>query len=224
MGSLGGTILPVNMVVIGPPGAGKGTQAARIAAKRGVPKISTGDMLREAIQEGSELGLRTKPVIERGELVSDDVMTGMVEQRLDRPDARRGFILDGFPRTVAQAKALDRILTGRDPLIIVEIGVPHDELIRRMASRRICRSCGATAEPGDATCRRCGGELVLRPDDERADVRERRLQVYRRDTEPIVSYYRDRPTFRFVDGAQSPDRVTEDISAAIDSALETTGS
>ena len=113
----------MRLILLGAPASGKGTQAAVLTEKFGVPKISTGDILREAIQEGSELGLRTKPVIERGELVSDDVMTGMVEQRLDSPDARRGFVLDGFPRTVAQAKALDRILAGRNPLIIVEIEI-----------------------------------------------------------------------------------------------------
>jgi len=215
---------PLNVIVIGPPAAGKGTQAERIAVGRGVPKISTGDMLREAIQEGTELGLRAKPVIERGELVSDDVMVGIVQQRLNRADARWGFVLDGFPRTVAQAKALDRILAGRDPLIIIEIGVPDGELMRRMAARRICRSCSVNGELGDVRCRRCGGELVLRPDDESADVRARRLQVYARDTEPIVGYYRGRPTFRAVDGMQSPDRVAESIAAAIDSVLETTGS
>lgn len=224
MANVGRTILPVHMIVIGPPAAGKGTQAEHIAVGRHVPKISTGDILREAIQRGTELGLRAKATIERGELVSDDVMTAIVQQRLEHPDARRGFVLDGFPRTVAQARALDRVLAGRDPLIIIEIVVPRDELIRRMASRRICRSCGANAQPGDVTCHRCGGALVLRPDDESADVRERRLQVYARDTEPIVSYYRGRPTFRSVDGARSPDRVAEAIAAAIDSALETTGS
>ena len=212
------------MIVIGPPAGGKGTQAERIAVGRGVPKISTGDMLREAIQQGTELGLRAKGVIDRGELVSDDVMVGIVQQRLDRADARRGFVLDGFPRTVAQAKALDRILAGRAPLIIIEIGVPDDELVRRMASRRVCRACGANGEPGDVTCSRCGGELVLRPDDENADVRARRLQVYARDTGPMVNYYRGRPTFRSVDGMQSPDRVAQSIVVAIDSALETAGS
>lgn len=224
MANVGGTLVPVNMIVIGPPAAGKGTQAERVAIGRNVPKISTGDILREAIQRGTELGLRAKATIDRGELVSDDVMTAIVRQRLERPDACRGFVLDGFPRTVAQARALDRVLAGRDPLIIIELVVPREELIRRMASRRICRSCGANAESGEVTCHRCGGELVLRPDDERADVRERRLQVYERDTEPIVSYYRGRPAFRSVDGAQSPDRVAAAIAAAIDSALETTGS
>ena len=224
MGRIASTQLPVNMIVVGPPAAGKGTQAERIAADRSIPKISTGEMLREAIQQRTELGLRAKAVVERGELVDDDLMIRIVQQRLDRADARRGFILDGFPRTVAQAKALDQAIASRDPLIIIEIAVPDDELIRRMASRRICSACGANAEPGDAKCRRCGGALVLRADDGNADVRQRRLQVYARDTEPIVSYYRGRPTFRSVDGAQSSDRVAETIAVAIDSALETMGS
>jgi adenylate kinase len=224
MESIASRKLPVNMIVVGPPAAGKGTQAERIAVDRNIPKISTGEMLREAIQQATELGLRAKAVVERGELVDDDLMIRIVQHRLDRADARRGFILDGFPRTVAQAKALDQILAGRDPLVVIEIAVPDDELIRRMASRRICSTCGANGEPGDPMCRRCGGALVLRADDGNADVRQRRLQVYARDTEPIVSYYRSRPTFRSVNGAQSPDRVAETITAAIDSALETTGS
>ena len=216
--------LPVNMIITGPPAAGKGTQAERVSAGRGVPKISTGEMLREAIQQGTELGRRAKATMERGELVGDDLMIDIVRQRLERPDARTGFVLDGFPRTVAQAKALDHMVVGRGALVVIEIDVPAQELMRRMAARRICRTCGANAESGDAKCRRCGGELVLRSDDEDASVRERRLQVYARETEPIVSYYRSRPTFRSINGAQSPDRVAEDVGEAIDSALETAGS
>jgi len=214
----------VNAVIIGPPGAGKGTQAERVAAGRGVPKISTGEMLREAIQQGTELGRRAKATVEQGELVGDDLMIDIVRRRLDRPDARGGFVLDGFPRTVAQAEALDQMLAGRGPLVVIEIGVLGRELMRRMAARRICSKCGANAGPGDVTCRRCGGELVLRSDDEDASVRDRRLQVYARQTKPIVHYYRNRPTFRSIDGVQSPDRVAEDIGEAIDSALQTAGS
>ena len=225
MKNTSGRGLPVNLVMIGPPAAGKGTQAETIARERGVPKISTGDILREAILQGTELGLRAKAIVDRGDLVGDDVMIGIVQQRLNRPDALRGFVLDGFPRTIPQAKALDEMLAGRGPLIVVEMVVPHDELVRRMTGRRICASCGATANASDVKCRECGGaELVLRSDDGGAEIRERRLEVYARQTEPIVRYYRNRPTFRSISGAQAPDRVAAEFDAAIDSALETTGS
>jgi adenylate kinase len=214
----------VNLIMIGPPGAGKGTQAERIARERSVPKISTGDMLREAIQQGTELGLRAKAIVERGDLVSDDVMIGVVRERLARPDARGGFVLDGFPRTVPQAKALDEMLAGCGPLIIIEIVVPPAELDKRMTSRRICLNCGANAEPAETTCARCGGEIVSRADDGKAAVRTRRQGVYTRQTKPILDYYRARPTFRTIDGAQAPDRVSHALTTAIDSALETADS
>ena len=220
-----GSGLPANLIMIGPPGAGKGTQAENIARGRGVPKISTGDILREAIHLGTELGLRAKAIVDRGDLVGDDVMVGIVQQRLDRPDALRGFVLDGFPRTIPQAKALDAMLVGRGPLIVLEMIVPHDELVRRMTGRRICASCGATADPSDVKCHQCGGvELVHRSDDGEAAIREKRLDVYAHQTEPIIRYYRNRPTFRSINGAQLPDRVAHELDAAIDSALETTGS
>jgi adenylate kinase len=214
----GGTA--VNLIMIGAPGAGKGTQAERVARERGVPKISTGDMLREAIHQGTELGLRAKTIVERGDLVSDDVMIGVVRERLERPDARRGFVLDGFPRTVPQAQALDDMVADRGPLLVVEVVVPEAELERRMSARRICRTCGANAPPDGTACGRCGGELVLRADDGEAAVRIRRLGVYERQTGPIVEFYRHRPTFRSINGAQSPDEVARALSAAIDSAME----
>jgi len=214
----GGTA--VNLIMIGAPGAGKGTQAERVARERGVPKISTGDMLREAIHQGTELGLRAKTIVERGDLVSDDVMIGVVRERLERADARRGFVLDGFPRTVPQAQALDDMVAGRGPLLVVEVVVPEAELERRMSARRICRNCGANAPPDGTACGRCGGELVLRADDGEAAVRMRRLGVYERQAGPIVEFYRHRPTFRSINGAQSPDEVARALSAAIDSAME----
>ena len=214
----------VNLIMIGPPGAGKGTQAERIAHERGVPKISTGDILREAIQQGTPLGLRAKAIVERGDLVSDDVMIGVVQERLERPDTKRGFVLDGFPRTVPQAEALDLILDGRGPLIVIEIVVPTEELDKRMTARRVCRNCGANAEPTDTVCARCGGEIVARADDGQAAVRTRRQGIYSKQTKPILDYYRTRPTFRTINGAQPPDRVSEALTAAIDSALETDNS
>ena len=210
--------MALNLIMLGPPGAGKGTQAERFARGRGIPKISTGDILREAVQVGTALGLRAKATMDRGELVSDDVMIGIVQERLDRPDARPGFILDGFPRTIAQAAALDAIMMGRDPLIVIDITVPEAELVRRLASRLICESCGLNADGAAAaadTCQRCGGRLKQRADDSEAVVRER-LKVYHRNTEPLVDYYRARPTFRSIDGAQPPDRVADALAAAVE--------
>jgi adenylate kinase len=207
----------LNLLVLGPPGAGKGTQAERFAKGRGIPRISTGDILREAVATKTEIGLRAKAVMDRGELVGDDVMIGIVRERLERDDARSGFVLDGFPRTVAQASALDGIMVERDPLIVVDIVVPEEEIVRRLHSRSICRLCGTGASVGahvGAACAKCGGRLVQRTDDNETVVLER-LKVYHRQSEPLVEYYRVRPTFRSIDGAQAPDRVAADLAAAI---------
>jgi adenylate kinase len=219
--------MALNLIMLGSPGAGKGTQAERFARTRGIPKISTGDILRKAVDAGNEVLLRARAIMERGELVGDDVMTAIVRERLEQPDAKNGFVLDGFPRTVAQAAALDPIVNGRGPLIVLHIVVPEQELIRRLGSRLICANCGADADPlaaGEGTqatdsrsCRRCGGPLVQRADDRDAVVRER-LRVYHRETEPLVEYYRRRPTFRVVDGAQAPDRVAAEVARAVDAA------
>ena len=227
-----------NLIMLGPPGAGKGTQAERFARGRGIPKISTGDILREAVHAGTEIGRRAKLIMDRGELVSDDVMIGIVRERLEQPDAIGGFVLDGFPRTVTQATALDAIMERRGPLIVLDIVVPEAELVRRLATRMICEDCGANAgrfaEAGapsqhsagqaDALkCSRCGGRLVQRADDNEAVVRER-LRIYRQATQPLVDYYRTRPTFRSIDGAQPADRVAADLVAAIEAAGNGAGS
>jgi adenylate kinase len=206
----------LNVVMLGPPGAGKGTQAERLARTRGLPKISTGDILREAVQAGTDLGLVAKATMEAGNLVGDDVMIGIVRERLDRDDARRGFVLDGFPRTVVQATALDGMVDGRGPLCVLDIVVPEDVLVRRLATRRICSLCGATAAvewTGD--CQKCGGTLIARIDDEVGIVRER-LNVYLRQTKQLVDYYSTRSTFRSIDGNQPPDVVTARIVAQLD--------
>jgi len=214
----------LSLIVLGPPGAGKGTQAKRIARARGIPAISTGEILRDAVGNGTPIGLRAKAVMDRGELVGDDVMIEIVAERLRRSDAAAGFVLDGFPRTVAQATALDAMMSG-GALVVIDIVVPEAELIRRLGSRLICADCGATAggfeqdgPAGDPTkCHKCGGRLVQRSDDNEAVVRER-LKVYERQTAPLVEYYRVRPTFRSVDGAQPADRVAADLAAAIEAA------
>jgi adenylate kinase len=206
----------LNVVMLGPPGAGKGTQAERLAKRRGLPKISTGDILREAVQAGTPLGCIARATMEAGTLVGDDVMIGIVEERLNRDDAKRGFVLDGFPRTVVQATALDGLVQGRGPLVVIDIVVPEDVLVRRLAARRICGACGTNA-PVDAEgpCPKCGGTLVARTDDSEAIVRER-LKVYQRQTKPLVDYYSSRGTFRAIDGHQAPDVVTAAVDRAID--------
>jgi adenylate kinase len=218
--------MPLNLIILGAPGAGKGTQAERFARDRRIPKISTGDILREAVQNGTPVGLRAKAIMERGELVSDDVMIEIVKDRIDRPDAAAGFILDGFPRTVAQAEALDRLMNGRAPLLVVDIDVPEAELIRRLASRLVCSQCGSNATSAEETaslkCGRCGGALVQRADDNEAVVRER-LAVYKKKTLPLIEYYRTRPTFRLVNGAQTPDRVAADLATSVDQAADGVG-
>jgi adenylate kinase len=211
--------MALNLLMLGPPGAGKGTQAERFARARGIPRVSTGDILREAVHAGTETGRRAKAIMDRGELISDDVMIGIVRERLERHDANNGFVLDGFPRTVAQASALDTIMNGRDPLIVIDIAVPEAELVRRLGTRLICDDCGTNAPiaGGAAACAKCGGKLVQRADDNQAVVLER-LKVYHRQSEPLVEYYRVRPTFYAIDGAQPPDRVAADLAAAIEAA------
>ena len=211
--------MALRLLMLGPPGAGKGTQAVQIARDHGVPKISTGDMLRDAVTSGSELGLQVKETVARGQLVSDDLIVELVRNRLNDDDALSGFVLDGFPRTVAQARALDGLLDGT-ALTVVEIRVPDEELVRRVRGRRICESCGTTVsafdgEPSQAqACKVCGGRLVQRSDDSEVVVRDR-LKVYWRETQPMIGYYEGRETFRRVDGARSP----KDVYAAIAEAV-----
>tara|TARA_B100001179_G_C18521792_1_gene373138 strand:- start:286 stop:933 length:648 start_codon:yes stop_codon:yes gene_type:complete len=208
-----------NLVMLGPPGAGKGTQARRLAESRGVPHISTGEILREAVQEGTDLGLKAKMVIESGQLVSDEIMIGIVNDRLDKDDARDGFLLDGFPRTLLQADALDKMLGGRQPLVVIDLSVNDDELVRRLSTRRICDSCGAitgslNGKPA-VVCDTCGGSLKQRSDD-REEVVRQRLVVYRQSTEQLIGYYQQRPTFRSVDGSQDEESVAALVGAAVD--------
>ena len=211
----------LNVIMMGAPGAGKGTQAGRFARERGLLKISTGDILREAIKEKDPVALEARARMDRGELVDDATMITIVTNRLLRQDAAPGFVLDGFPRTVTQAEVLDGLVEERDngPLIVVDVVVPEDELVRRLAGRRICSSCGTNAGPGDeAGCGKCGGPMVQRADDNKDVVRDR-LKVYHRATKPVLEYYRERPTFRVVNGAQDPGRVARELDAMVDDAV-----
>ena len=206
--------------MLGPPGAGKGTQAERISRTRQLPKISTGDILREAVTNRTALGCAARESMEAGRLVGDDVMIGIVHERLNRADARTGFVLDGFPRTIVQANALDQLVSGRGPLVVLDIVVPEEVLVRRLASRRICSACGSNAAVDWlSSCGKCGGKLTVRSDDGVAIVRER-LGVYQRQTKPLVEYYSGRPTFRQIDGNLPPDVVTGAIDAALSDAAE----
>jgi adenylate kinase len=210
----------LNVVLLGPPGAGKGTQAERVSRARALPKISTGDILREAVQAGTEVGRAAKATMDAGNLVGDDTMIRIVKDRLDRDDARYGFVLDGFPRTVIQATALDRMVAARGPLVVLDIVVPEDVLVDRLADRRICGRCGSNAAPEWTTkCGKCGGALVTRADDGIEVVRER-LKVYQRQTKPLVEYYASRPSFTSINGDQPPDVVTAEVDAALDRALD----
>ena len=207
----------MNVIMMGPPGAGKGTQTGQFAKDRGLPKISTGDILREAIKEKNPTALAAKERMDRGELVDDAMMIAIVADRLTKPDVQPGFVLDGFPRTVAQARALDDLMDrlGSGPLIVVDVAVPEPELVKRLAGRRICGECGTNAASLDAkTCTKCDGQFVQRADDDQ-DVVLERLRVYQQSTKPVLEYYRGRPTFREVNGAQAPERVASELNALI---------
>src|SRR5262245_64766960 len=197
----------LRVAFLGPPGAGKGTQARQLAREWGVPQIATGDMLREAVAAGTPLGRQAKRIMDEGALVPDDVIVGLSAERLRQPDATAGFILDGFPRTLGQAEALDRLLKDLgqklDAVLYFEVAEP--ELVRRLSGRRLCRQCQSafhvvSAPPArEGVCDCCGGELYQRDDDSEATVRNR-LQVYERQTAPLLDYYRQRNLLATVSG------------------------
>jgi adenylate kinase len=210
----------VRMVLLGRQGAGKGTQADRLATTCGVPHISTGDMLRAAVREGTPLGRRAKQIMDAGDLVPDDVMVGIVNDRLHEPDAKRGWILDGFPRTVGQAIALDEI-TGDAPLqVVIDLTVDNAVVIDRISSRRTCDGCGTVYrvdDPAiaDGVCPKCGGTPRLRDDDE-PDAIRRRLELYERETAPLVDHYRQAGLLESVDGLGTEEEVFDRLLAVID--------
>ena len=216
----------MNLILLGPPGAGKGTQAKRLEQRYGLVQLSTGDMLRASAASGSELGQRVKTIMEEGRLVPDGIMIEMIAQRIAEPDCTSGFILDGFPRTVPQAEALDRMLAAQgkklDHVILMEVDEPA--LIERIAGRFSCRTCGASYHeryyrPKVAgVCDICGGtELVHRADD-RPEAVATRLEAYRNQTAPILPYYRERGILRRVDGMAEIDKVAAQIEAVLQNA------
>ncbi|MDZ4170047.1 MAG: adenylate kinase [Coriobacteriia bacterium] len=208
----------MNIVLLGAPGAGKGTQAASIIEAYGVPHISTGDILRASVAAGTPLGLEAKRFMDAGELVPDSVVIGLVKTRLQEPDTEPGFILDGFPRTTAQAEALDVELDTLDKQIgaAIAITVDPEVIVGRLTSRRTCRACGriTSASEGD-TCATCAGELYQRDDDNEATVRNR-LAVYEKSTAPLIDYYRSRGVLSEIDGDRPVDVVWADVRAALE--------
>lgn len=219
----------MKIIFIGPPGSGKGTQAKRLASRFGIPHISTGDMLREAVAGGTPLGQQAAPIMAAGGLVPDDLMIGIINERMAQPDARKGFILDGFPRTLVQAEKLDGILApagsaaagnGEDPLRVLQLLVPDDAIVRRITLRRTCAQCGAiyhlenNPPAKDSICDRCGAEVVSRPDDTEEAVRKR-LESFHRQTMPVAAYYKTKSILREVDGVGPLDVVFERIEKSL---------
>jgi len=209
----------MRVILFGAPGAGKGTIAGCLTERWGIPHIATGDMLRDHVRRGTDLGRQAQGYMQAGELVPDDLILAMVRQRLTEPDARRGFILDGFPRTVVQAQALDE-MPGASVDMVMDLQVPEQELIRRLAGRRVCPDCGAIyqvdtmppKQPGG--CDRCGAKLVQRSDDAPEAVRNR-LRVYEAQTAPVRVYYRERGLLRAVDATRGSAAVCEEVAAAL---------
>lgn len=213
----------MNLILLGPPGAGKGTQAARLEREKGLKQLSTGDMLRAAVTSGNLLGLQIKSIMNAGQLVPDDIIIKMIAERISQPDVRNGFILDGFPRTVPQAEALDRMLAekGLNLDSVVEMQVDEDELVKRIAGRYACAKCGAgyhdsfkgTKVPG--VCDACGGREFTRREDDTPDTVRARLAAYHEQTAPILPYYRAKKLLRPVDGMASIPEVARQIDAVL---------
>jgi adenylate kinase len=216
----------MRIVLLGAPGSGKGTQSQRLVHRHGIPQISTGDLLRAAVGKGTELGVKAKAAMDAGRLVDDDIVLSMIRERLGEPDAQPGFILDGFPRNIAQAKALDTLLgeLGKPLDTVVQMDVDYGELTRRIAGRRTCSNCGRvfnllTCPPGQAeseTCPKTGGphQLFQRPDDNEATVAER-LKVYDEKTKPLIEFYREQGILRAIDAEGDLDEVTERLEEAL---------
>jgi adenylate kinase len=215
----------VRLVLLGRQGAGKGTQCVRLSRHYVVPHISTGDILRAAVREGTEFGKKAKAIMDAGDLVPDDIIIGIVDERLDRDDTRsRGFILDGFPRTVAQAEALLEITQPRGIDLVVNLEVPRDVVLARLAARRVCADCGANYSVErppryGSTCDVCGGDVIQREDDT-VDAISRRLDLYEAETSPLIKWFDGRGLLLEVDGDGDPDVVFDRVVAAIDASRE----
>jgi adenylate kinase len=216
----------MRLILLGPPGAGKGTQAQWIKETWGIPQLSTGEMLREAVAKGTEVGREAKAIMEAGKLVSDDIINRIVAERIDQPDCRNGFILDGFPRTIPQAEALDRMLAERGLKLdaVVEIRVDNAALVQRIAGRFSCAKCGAgyhdtfkpTRRPG--VCDECGSTEFVRRKDDNAETVQARLAAYEAQTAPLLPYYEAKGLVRTVDGMAPIDDVTAAIRRALEAA------
>jgi adenylate kinase len=215
------------IVLLGPPGSGKGTQAKRLVEEVGIPHVSSGDLFRHHLNEGTELGKRAKSYMEKGELVPDDVTVDMVIDRISRPDCEEGVILDGFPRTLTQAQALDEALEQRGQRITIVplIQVSDDEVMRRLTARRVCEDCGAVYNlvfnppEEEGVCDVCGGDLYQREDDNPETVRHR-LYTYYKETSPLIGYYFARDLLVRIDGEQTVGEVQQDLLEAIEAARE----
>ncbi|MDQ0156979.1 adenylate kinase [Robertmurraya andreesenii] len=212
----------MNLVLMGLPGAGKGTQAEKIVEKYAIPHISTGDMFRAAMKEGTELGLKAKSYMDQGALVPDEVTIGIVRERLSKEDCQKGFLLDGFPRTVPQAEALESILSdlGKRLDYVLNIEVDREILMERLTGRRICKSCGSTYHlvfnppAQEGVCNRCGGELYQRADDN-AETVQNRLQVNIEQAQPLLDFYETKGYLRNIDGQQDITKVFDDIDSLL---------
>jgi len=212
----------VKLLIMGPPGAGKGTQADALGKKLNIPHISTGDMFREAIKEGTEMGKKAQEFMDKGELVPDSVVVGMVKERLSQPDSAGGFILDGFPRNVVQAESLDETLKSMTIGIdgVINITAPKDKIIERMTGRRICRSCGASCHISflkpklEGKCDNCGGDLYQRSDDNEKAA-QNRLYIYEAKTQPLIDYYSKKGLLININGDQEVSKVLADILANV---------
>ena len=212
----------MNIILLGPPGAGKGTQAKMLVEKYHIPQISTGDILRAAVKEGTQLGKEAKSYMDKGELVPDSVVIGIVEERIQEPDCKDGYMLDGFPRTVPQSKALDEMLQKLASQIdhVASIEVAQEELIKRLTGRRTCRECGAgyhvmfDPPKKEGVCDKCGGELYQRDDDNEQTVRSR-LQVYDSQTKPLIEYYQAQGKLRPIDGVGDIKEIFERVTKVL---------
>ena len=212
----------MNLILLGPPGAGKGTQAKMMVDQYGIPQISTGDILRANLKAQTELGLEAKKYMDAGKLVPDEVVIGIIANRLKEDDCQKGYMLDGFPRTVAQAEALDKILAGAGSGIdhVISIDVPNDELMGRLTGRRTCRQCGqgyhVMFDPpkADAVCDKCGGELYQRDDDNEQTVGNR-LKVYADQTQPLIDYYQGKGLLRPIDGLGEISEIYKRVTAVL---------